>query len=140
MSPSRRPGHFFCFAVIVQRGIINFLKLLHSSCHAKLPDFSTLSSQQKDELILLFFAEIQKLQQRIDSLEAQQRKDSHNSSKPPSSDGFKRKPKSMRESGKTKPGGQWGIVGQPGKGLRVPMKSRCMTCQAIAMRAAARWI
>ena len=56
------------------------------------PDLSTLTSEQKDELIL-------QLWDRLDKLEAMLLKDSSNSSKPPSSDGFKRKPKSRRVPG-----------------------------------------
>ena len=46
------------------------------------------------------------LNERVKSLESQVNKNSNNSSKPPSSDGFKKKTKSLRtKSGKT-PGGQ----------------------------------
>jgi transposase len=59
---------------------------------------------------------IARLTARIGELEAQLAKNSHNSSKPPSSDGLKKKPapKSQRETGKRSSGGQ---VGHEGKTL-----------------------
>jgi transposase len=58
--------------------------------------------------------QIQQLQTRIAQLEAIVSKNSSNSSKPPSSDGLQRKPKSLREKTGKKPGAQ---QGHPGKGL-----------------------
>lgn len=55
---------------------------------------------------------IQQLETRVHELEARLSKDSSNSSKPPSSDGLKRKPKSLREQSGKKPGGQQGHVGK----------------------------
>ncbi|NWJ47035.1 MAG: hypothetical protein HXX08_14325, partial [Chloroflexi bacterium] len=56
---------------------------------------------------------IAQLIERIQTLEARLSQDSHNSSKPPSSDGFKRSPKkrSLRKSSGKKPGGQPGHEG-----------------------------
>jgi len=52
------------------------------------------------------------LRQRVDALEHQLHQDSHNSSKPPSSDGIrKRKAKPPRQRSGKKPGGQRGHVG-----------------------------
>lgn len=68
------------------------------------PDLSTLSHEQKDALILALW-------DRLDKLEAMLLKNSSNSSKPPSTDGLKRKPKSRREAGKAKAGGQEGHPG-----------------------------
>jgi len=49
---------------------------------------------------------------RIEELERRQRKDSHNSSKPPSSDGLGRKPRSVRKKSGKSSGGQKGHQGQ----------------------------
>jgi transposase len=57
---------------------------------------------------------IQQLQARVHELEDRLSKDSSNSSRPPSSDGLKRKPKSLRTKSGKKPGGQ---QGRAGKGL-----------------------
>jgi transposase len=51
------------------------------------PDLSTLTHAEKDALILRLFA-------RLEALETMVRKDSHNSSKRPSSDGFVKKTRS----------------------------------------------
>ena len=59
--------------------------------------------------------EIEQLKKRLRDVEDQLRKDSHNSSKPPSSDGFKKIVKVRKPSGK-KPGGQ---RGHEGKTLRM---------------------
>jgi transposase len=55
---------------------------------------------------------IQELQARVHELEDRLSKNSSNSSKPPSSDGLKRKPKSLRKQSDKKPGGQQGRIGK----------------------------
>jgi transposase len=55
--------------------------------------------------------QVQALLDRVQELEARLAKDSHNSSKPPSSDGLRRKPKSLREKSGKQRGGQ---LGHPG--------------------------
>lgn len=57
---------------------------------------------------------IQQLETEVHELKARLSKDSSNSSKPPSSDGLKRKPKSLRKKSDKKAGGQ---QGRAGKGL-----------------------
>lgn len=71
----------------------------------ELPDLSTLTSDQKDELI-------RQLAARVAELEARLSKNSHNSSKPPSSDGLAKKTQSLRQPSGKKAGGQAGHPGQ----------------------------
>lgn len=85
----------------------------------KRPDLSQQSLAEKDELITALFDQLdaliqkmQVMQSRIEALEGQLRKDSHNSHKPPSSDGLgKKRTQSLRESSGRKPGGQHGHGG-----------------------------
>jgi len=62
------------------------------------------------ELVTNLTTQIQKLETRIEKLETQSKKTSKNSSKPPSTDGFK-KTQSLRKSTGAKPGGQKGHKG-----------------------------
>lgn len=59
----------------------------------------TLSNQIKEQN-----AQIESLTSRVKSLESQVNKNSNNSSKPPSSDGFKKKTKSLRSKSGKNPG------------------------------------
>ena len=54
---------------------------------------------------------ITNLETRIQVLENQTAKDSHNSSKPPSSDGYSKRTKSQRSKSKRSSGGQFGHPG-----------------------------
>src|SRR5579859_3837775 len=56
--------------------------------------------------------QVEQLAAQVGELQARLAKDSHNSGKPPSSDGLKRKPKSLRTKSGKKPGGQLGHRGQ----------------------------
>jgi hypothetical protein len=58
---------------------------------------------------------INSLQEQVKHLQEQQAKDSHNSSLPPSSDRFVRRPKRLRKKSGKKPAGQ---AGHPGHHLR----------------------
>jgi len=81
---------------------------------------------------------ITQLVERIQTLETRLAQDSHNSSKPPSSDGFKRSPKkrSLRKASEKKPGGQAGHQGQSLKQSENPdaiiehLPTCCEACQA----------
>lgn len=71
---------------------------------------ATIASLQ--QVITTQQAEIAQLREALARLEGQRAKDSHNSSKPPATDGFKRKTKSLRERSGQAPGGQSGHPGQ----------------------------
>jgi transposase len=72
---------------------------------------------------------------RVQELEARLAKDSHNSSKPPSSDGLKRKTKSLRHKSGKKPGGQLGHRGETLRLVATPDEvvehrpAHCAHCQ-----------
>ena len=81
----------------------------------ELPNLSSLSHEQKDEIIRMLFpliAEVRRLSARVAELEARLSKDSHNSSKPPSSDGLAKKSSSPSIPSGKKPGGQRGHAGK----------------------------
>jgi transposase len=65
-----------------------------------------------EALVVQQAGQIAALLARVQELEARLAKDSHNSSKPPSSDGLKRKTKSLRQKSGKKPGGQLGHRGE----------------------------
>ncbi len=72
---------------------------------------------------------------RVQELEARLAKDSHNSGKPPSSDGLGRKTKSLRKKSGRKPGGQLGHRGQTLRLVAAPDEivehrpTVCVQCQ-----------
>ena len=67
--------------------------------------------QRMEQMIHTLEQTVATLTARVQELEDQLRKDSHNSHKPPSSDGFTKKPVSLREKSGQKPGGQPGHPG-----------------------------
>lgn len=111
----------------------------------ELPDLSSLSHEQKDELIRMLFPLIEKVRQltaRVEELEARLSKDSHNSSKPPSSDGLAKKTRSLRVASGKKPGGQAGHAGKTLERARDvdvviehPLPEHCQRCGAPLMGA-----
>jgi len=92
--------------------------------------------QGKEAVIALFHQTLGKLAERIQRLEDQIAKNSGNSSKPPSSDGLKKKPKSLRQKSGKKSGGQAGHSGPSLKAVAKPdhiqvyRVKRCCHCQA----------
>ncbi|NLF57585.1 MAG: IS66 family transposase [Candidatus Hydrogenedens sp.] len=75
-----------------------------------------LSEEAKIDLIIELMARVESLTARVAELEARLGMNSSNSSRPPSSDGYRKPaPKSLREVTGRKPGGQ---KGHPGKNLR----------------------
>jgi transposase len=85
----------------------------------ELPDLDRLSVADKDDLIRALFAQVkaltaqeEALTAKVADLEERLAKNSRNSSKPPSADGFKPKPKSQRKAKQKPTGGQKGHVGR----------------------------
>src|SRR5262245_19422145 len=91
-------------------------------------------------------AQLRGLAPRVQELEGRLAKDSHNSSKPPSSDGLVRKPKSLRPKSGKPSGGQ---PGHRGRHLRLAAQpdlvvahrpTACATCQAALPADASGWL
>jgi transposase len=87
-------------------------------------------------LVQQLLAQVQFLSQRVAELEERLSRNSHNSNQPPSSDGFNRKPRSLRQRSGKRPGGQ---AGHPGQTLRFSAQpdalvlhrpSNCSACGA----------
>ena len=80
--------------------------------------------------------QVEQLGLRLHELEGRLVKDSHNSSKPPSTDGYAKKTRSLRKPSGKKPGGQHGHAGstrqfveQPDEIIRL-CPQQCARCQA----------
>lgn len=95
------------------------------------PDLSQLSLEQKDALIYELWplrkvvrelsAQVNTLQAKVKELEGRLAQNSHNSNKPPSSEGLsKPKPKSLRVPGQHPTGGQTGHTGHTLKKVATP--------------------
>ena len=90
----------------------------------------------EDAVVKLFYETLGKLAERLQRLEDQIAKNSGNSSKPPSSDGLKKKPKSLRQRSGKKSDGQPGHAGHTLKAVTTPdhvqihRVKRCHHCQA----------
>src|SRR6266849_858419 len=73
---------------------------------------------------------------RLHELEGRVSKDSHNSSKPPSTDGYAKKTRSLRQKSGKKPGGQEGHAGSRRHFVQMPDEiisvrpEKCVHCQA----------
>lgn len=96
-----------------------------------------LDKEQLIDIILELHERVAQMAERIQSLEDQLAQNSQNSSKPPSSDGLKKpKPKSLREKGKRKTGGQKGHKGETLKMVSDPdhielhAVTNCPECEA----------
>jgi len=74
-------------------------------------EISAAYEQGVETVVELFSETFSQLAERIQRLEDQIAKNSHNSGKPPSSDGLKKKPKSLRHKSGKKSGGQPGHEG-----------------------------
>jgi len=93
--------------------------------------------QGEEAVIALFERTIGQLATRVQALEEQSAKNSHNSSKPPSSDGLKKPaPRSLRKRSGKKSGGQPGHKGHTLKAIEQPQHTvvhriaQCVRCQA----------
>ena len=80
--------------------------------------------------------QVEQLGRRLHELEGRVAKDSHNSSKPPSTDGYAKKTRSLRKSSGKKPGGQEGHAGSTRHFVEIPDEiiivrpEKCAHCQA----------
>ena len=101
-------------------------------------EISAAYDQGKEAVVALFIATFRKLAERMQAQEDQLAKNSRNSSKPPSSDGLKKKPtkRGLRKPSGKKSGGQPGheghtlkVVAHPDR-VQVHRVERCKQCQA----------
>src|SRR5437764_12516294 len=80
--------------------------------------------------------QVEQLGTRLHELEGRVAKDSHTSSKPPSTDGYAKKTRSLRKASGKKPGGQAGHAGRTRHFVEIPDEiimlrpEKCAHCQA----------
>ena len=109
---------------------------------ARIAELEGIVAQQQHQLDLVL-AQNAALRARVEDLEARLAKDSHNSSKPPSSDGLARKTKSLRRRSGKKPGGQIGHRGETLRLVATPdavvdhRPTTCIGCQSVLPEEAA---
>ena len=102
--------------------------------HPTQTELDRMNSAEKDALILQLFDALEQLQRRVEELEGQLKKNSRNSSKPPSSDGLSKKPAQPRRPGGRPSGGQPGHPGQTRRMVEHPdevvdlVPSGCCSC------------
>jgi transposase len=93
----------------------------------RIAELEAVVAQQREQIAALL--------ERVQELQARLAKDSHNSGKPPSSDGLGRKSRSQRKKSGKKPGGQLGHRGETLRLVATPdvvMEQRptvCVSCQ-----------
>lgn len=90
-----------------------------------------LTVQKQAEIIEKQALKIVELEARIENLEAQLKQNSRNSSRPPSSDFFKPKPKSLRKKSGKKPGGQKTIRVKPLNWWKIRMRLSLIRFQPV---------
>jgi transposase len=98
----------------MNKDITSFTPKLPSEIFDGLPEAVRFYISSLETVIQQQQHQIERLEAKVHELEIRLSKDSSNSNKPPSSDGLKRKTKSLRESSNKQPGGQ---EGHKGKGL-----------------------
>src|SRR5690348_7992563 len=84
---------------------------VHPTPQARIGELEAIVAQQREQIATLLEQNVL-LGARVQELEARLAKDSHNSGKPPSSDGLARKTKSLRRRSGKKAGGQLGHRGE----------------------------
>lgn len=85
----------------------------------------TMQLAERDRIIAEQQEQIRRLEQRLATLEGQRHKDSHNSSKPPSSDGLRRRPHGQRTVSDKRTGGQPGHRGHTLERVMTPDEVIC---------------
>jgi len=81
-----------------------------------MPDIEKMTEKELRDLVIKLYEKIATLEREIEALKASLKKNSKNSSKPPSTDGFRRPP-NLREKTGNKPGG---VEGHEGHCIQMP--------------------